>query len=128
MERTFNDKMGHRSRSCRWCIVYNGKAYSPTEAEDSKLAVFQVIASERGGKWSNCTWKVTTRSAKLVIIMSPWDGWSDDINLCVEHVQKCYDNENAGVTEQEALLAFQFLYPNEYQEIQKKSLSIDELI
>ena len=60
--------------------------------------------------------------------MSPWDGWSDDINLCVEHVQKCYDNENAGVTEQEALLAFQFLYPNEYQEIQKKSLSIDELI
>lgn len=128
MERIFNDKMGHRSRSCRFCIIHNGKAFTAAEAEEAKLAVFQMLDSERNGKWSNCTWKVTTKSAKLVIIMSPWDGWGYDINLCVEYIQKCYDNSEAGVTEEEALLAFEFLYPQEFETIQKKNLSIEELI
>lgn len=126
--RIFNDQMGSRGRVCKFCIVYNGKCYGFEEAEKEKLAIIQIIDQESRGKWSNRTYRVTTKSAKLVVIMRPFEGWTEDMKQCVSHILNIYENRKFGVTEEEALLAFQHLYPEVYENIAKKEKEEDELI
>lgn len=128
MIRTFNNKQGNRDRSCRYCIVHQGKAYTHQEAEEKKLAVFKEIAYQKMGKWSNFTWQVTTNSAKLVVIMSPFNGWTDDLEECITHILEVYDNEKEGVSREEALVAFQFLYPSIFKKIQERAVATTQLI
>ena len=126
MLRQFNDKQGNRDRSCRYCIVHNGKAYTQQEAVEAKLAKFVSLGYNKNGKWSNTDWRVETNSAKLVVIMSPFDGWTDDMALCIDHVLSSYGNSDYGVTREEAELAFSFLYPNKYQKI--KAMDATDLL
>lgn len=111
MIREFNDKMGNRRRPCQYCLVYDRKAYTRREAEENKLAVFERLSNIRNGIWSNSDWRVTTNTAKLVVVMSPFDGWTDSYEDCIEHVLDNYSNSSYGVSREDAAIALEFLFP-----------------
>lgn len=125
----FNDGMGNRDRSCFYGIMLDGKVYSQSEAVEAKLAVFQSLAHEKNGKWSNTTWQVTTKSAKLVACMSPFNGWPETIKGCLDHVV----TSNAGytgetLTEEEARVFFFAKYPKTAARIQALEAAASELV
>jgi len=125
----FNDKQGNRDRECIYGIVFDGEFFSRKEAEDKKLAVFKSLKWEKAGKWSNTTWEVVVKSAKLVVCMRPFNGWPHDLDECVKHVKessKSYTGET--ITDEEAICFLKGAYPKLYQnliEIKKKE---DDLI
>lgn len=125
--RTFNDKQGNRDRSCRYCIVHNGVAYSRKDAEEMKLAVFRELNYTKNGKWSNSDWEVTTKSATLVVAMSPFNYWPDDLESCLSHIMGYYGQDSI-VTREDALIAFKFLYPDIYERIAGLENNISQLI
>jgi len=126
---TFNDKMGNRGRSCRYRILHDGNAYGQQAAEANKLAVFQSLQYEKNGKWSNTDWKVTTNSAKLLVCMAPFRGWSDTLEQCLEHIQDCSEGYTGyRPTEQEALCFLQSAYASVYADATEKEELMEELI
>jgi hypothetical protein len=120
MKYTFNDGMGNRSRSCRHRVLFQGKAYTQSEAVAEKLAVFRELKYTKNGKWSNTDWEVTVGSARLVVCMSPFDGWPQTLAGCLEHVQKScarYLGEENTPTTEESVIFFRATYPDKYNEI-----------
>lgn len=114
----FNDKMGHRSRECAYCIIHEGHAFNAKDAQENKLAVFTAIEYNRNGKWSSTTWRVAVKSAILVVCQPPWDGFTDDFDMCVKHIQnETQSYLNVEVTYEDAKTALAFLYPNVYNRL-----------
>lgn len=128
MIREFNDKMGNRRRPCEYCIVYDGKAYTRSEAEEARLAVFERLNSVRNGIWSYVTWRVTTNSAKLVVIMEPFNGWTDSYEDCIDHVLNSYGNDHHGISREEAVVALGFLYPKLVEKFDRNNQAKEALI
>lgn len=125
----FNDKLGNRGRSCRYRIIYEGKAYAAAEAEEQNLAVFVSLIYEKNGKWSNTTWEVLTKSAILVVCMSPFNGWPDNLELCLDHVIMDNDHYTGKAIEREdALIFFKDVYSGEYTSIFSKQKDEENLI
>jgi len=125
----FNDKQGSRDRECVYGIIFDDEFFSRKEAEEKNLAVFKSLKWEKDGKWSNTTWEVVVKSAKLVVCMRPFNGWADDLDECVKHVKessKSYTDQT--ITDEEAICFLKGAYPKLYQnliEIKKKE---DDLI
>lgn len=118
----FNDKMGNRDRVCNIAVVHDNIVYNQTEAEEKNLAVFQRLDSEKAGKYSNSTWRVTTKTASLVVFMRPFDGWPDDKDQVIKHIQNsCKNYTGYAPTAEECWLAFGYLYPKTKEKIENKS-------
>lgn len=128
MIRFFSDKMGSRRRDCEWAVVHEFSAYTQAEAEENRLAVFEKIKTRKAGIWSETEWRVTTNTARLVVMMEPFDGWPEDLDECVSDILDQYHNLENGVLVQDALLAFEKLYPNTYRRLREKDLSKTVLI
>lgn len=114
----FNDEMGTRERKCRFSVIHDGRCYSKEDAESSNLAVFRKIGYNSNGKWSSTTWEVSLNSATLVVCMRPFDGWSDKLSDCIEHIvstNRDYTKEE--ITQETALIFFSSVYPNTYKRI-----------
>jgi len=125
----FSDKLGHRGRECRYGITHEGRFYSPTEAASQKLAVFASLGYSKNGKWSFTRWRVSVKSAKLIVCMSPWDGWPDDLEKCLSHVSEtCETYIGYTPTREESLIFFQSLYSKVYQKILELHTSKDSLV
>jgi len=115
---TFNDEMGTRERKCRFSVIHNSKSYSKEDAENNNLAVFKRIGYNSNGKWSSTTWEVSLNSATLVVCMRPFDGWSDKLSDCLEHIvstNRDYTKEE--INQETALQFFSSVYPNTYKKI-----------
>lgn len=85
---TFNNQQGTRDRQVAEAVWYNGQTYSLKEAEEANLASVVVIDSERAGKWSNQTKRVVVKSATLVVIREPFEGWSQDKETALEQANE----------------------------------------
>jgi len=110
----FNTKQGNRNRRCKYGLVHDGKVLIMHEAQAAEhLAIFQKIDFRKNGKWSSATYRVTVKEGtSLIICMSPFDGWPEDMEMCLEHVKKsCSDYLGDIPTDAEAMLFFQAAYP-----------------
>ena len=129
MKEKFNDKQGNRNRACKFGLVYKGKFYSRQEAEAANLAVFKVLGHSKKGKWSNTDWEVTTHSATLVVCMSPFDGWPEDLDACVKHVsQECKRYLQMELPFADAKVFFEASYPKTFARIMEKDRAANDLI
>ena len=125
----FNDKQGNRDRDCRIAIVYDGVAYSKKEAIEWKMASFVSLGYTKDGKWSNTDWKVSVNTARLVVCMSPFNRWSTDLATCIEHIKRvCKAYIGYTPTDEEARIAFEFLYPEAYSQCMEALTLTNELI
>lgn len=125
----FNDRQGSRDRECFFCVVYAGKAYSKEEAEEANLAVFRSLDYERAGKWSNTTWEVSIKSASLIVFREPFNWWSERIeDVILELKESCQNYIGYEPTDAEAIIAFQFCCPAQYERRMEKEQKIASLI
>jgi hypothetical protein len=125
----FNDKRGSRDRKCFYCVIHAGEVFSMKEAEDSNLAVFRSLSYEKNGKWSNSTWEVTLNSASLVVFMEPFDGWSERIHdVVLELKESCQRYIGYEPTDTEAVLAFQYCCPWQYERRMEKQNKLSNLL
>ena len=125
----FNDQQGNRDRSCRYGIIHNNQYFTADDAQAQKLAVFKSLGYKKNGKWSNTDWEVTTKSAKLIVCMSPFEGWPESVDLCVKHViRECKRYVEWEPSEEEALIFFRGCYPKTYAKTLEKEAAIGELV
>lgn len=125
----FNDKQGNRDRACMWAILHEGRIYNTAESKEAKLAVFKAVGFEKNGKWSNTDWEVHTVSAKLIVIMPPFEGWGEDLSKCVSHViNSCKSYLGWEPSEEEATLFFTTKYPKTFARITAKAAEIANLV
>jgi hypothetical protein len=96
------------------------EAFSPREAEEKRLAVVEVLKFRKNGIWSNSDLRVTTNTAVVVVMMRPFDGWPEDLDECVSLILDQYHNLENGVLVQDALVAFEYLYPETYARLTEK--------
>jgi putative CRISPR-associated protein (TIGR02620 family) len=115
--REFSDRMGNRNRECRYAVIHEGRAYGRKEAQEAGLARFEELSYVKDGKWSYSEWRVTTRSAALIVVMSPFDGWSDDLEACLDHIKET----NPGATRDECRVFFADQYPRQAARIAELS-------
>lgn len=125
----FNDKQGNRDRACVWAILHEGKIYNTAESKAANLAVFKAVNFEKNGKWSNTDWEVHTVSAKLIVIMPPFEGWGEDLAKCLRHViSSCKSYLGWELSEEEAKLFFTTKYPKTYARISAQAAEIANLV
>ena len=125
----FNNQLGSRDRECKYAIINNDSIMDLCEAEQNKLCVVQRLSYTKNGKWSNSDLQVTVKSASLVVCMRPFDGWPEDLEMCVKHVKEsCRHYIGYTPTDKEAELFFKTKYPVTYKRIIEKEKIKSELI
>ncbi|MDP2718616.1 MAG: hypothetical protein Q8P44_02100 [Dehalococcoidia bacterium] len=123
----FNDRQGNRDRTCYFGVVFEGKFFPKDEAVKGKLAVFVQLSYQKNGKWSNSTWQVETKSAKLVVGMEPFEGWMGGVKGAIAHLQKqALAAEREPLTDNEALAFFQACWPRTFARLSAVP-SVDDL-
>lgn len=100
-----DDKQGSRDRQVINRVIFNGKVFGLSQAEQMKLCVVEHLGFVKNGKWSFNTWRVTVNSAKLVSIMEPFDGLTEDINTTIDFVISCNRCDKLTREEAEAFVA-----------------------
>jgi len=110
-------------------VVYNGEYFHRHEAEGKRLAVFKSLKYVKDGKWSYNEWEVTTKSAKLVVCMRPFGGWSDSLDECLKHIQdssKEYTREE--ISRDDALVFLKGAYPKLWEHLSALEAAEEELL
>jgi hypothetical protein len=125
----YNNELGNRGRECKTAVIHENIIYTPDGAEKNNLAVFKELDYTKNGKWSNSTYEVTLNSASLIVCMSPFDGFSDDLQDCIEHIKNSCEGYIGYIpTTDEALLFLQVKYPKTYARVTEKEKLTSELI
>ena len=125
----FNNQLGSRDRECKYAIINNDSIMDLCEAEQNKLCVVQRLNYTKNGKWSNSDLQVTVKSANLIVCMKPFNGWPDDLEMCIKHVKEsCKNYIGYTPTDKEAELFFKTKYPVTYERIIEKEKIKSELI